>query len=318
MRIRLTASKSSGISKQKRAKSEQPLLPSEALYLRNLTESRQLKGKNVLNRQEKLENLGPVAMEYGPVGRDLLKAMDYVQSIMWTDIPEKGLGKDLLAETFNHRRVIPPLITLTHLQAIFPNDSTYVDREIVKRCQQKKIRKLIVNLVKGGELLIKSEDYDKALNEAMEKSVNPENKAVFCQFRDLLESKSEAVTLDIVDLNAKPLLAERRDLLLTSGFLTFQPGRNDAFNISIPNLGLYLKLVAGTRNWVIKCLEKMKWKELLESQLIEKFEASPKAQWRDFKGCTMDWILLDCYGGGYCEPFSTPVGRGWKYVGKGK
>jgi hypothetical protein len=173
-----------------------------------------------------------------------------------------------------------------------------------------------VNLVIGGELLIQTSDYYRILDDCIEsrRGIDRTVYETLNSFKQLLDENPEAVSVTLSELQSKGI-AEYRSYILSAGFLTLSPGQADSFNISLPNVGVYLKLVSNSRKWVIKNLDKLAWKEMLESALVERW-ISQKFYWKEFKGVTMEWVLSDCYGGGWCEPFNTPVGRGWKYNGK--
>jgi hypothetical protein len=320
MPIQLTASKSSGITK-KRPRTPDPILfPSDVAYLKELEEIKSIRDSRAKQKQERLRNEGPADLEWRlPANKvsNLVFAMRTILDRMWNQIPEKGLGREGRGNVFQYRQSLPPLVMTTHLYGVFPNNSTYVDREILRVTQRGQIRRLVVNLVEGGELVVESDKYYDILREAVKTQLqNGNEKAAdtLQRFKQLLQEMPTSITLTVDDLEPAGL-ADTGSVLLSMGFLTLQPGRSDTFNISIPNIGSYLKLVSTSRKWVVKGLEKMSWKEQLESVLLDRWESN-KTYWREFKGAKLEWVLYDCYGGGWCEAFKTPVGRGWKLTGK--
>lgn len=58
-------------------------------------------------------------------------------------------------------------------------------------------------------------------------------------------------------------------------------------------------------------------RQLVESTLYEKWKNKKEsALYKKFKGIELEAVLLDAYGGGWIEPFETPVGICWRYTGK--
>ena len=97
------------------------------------------------------------------------------------------------------------------------------------------------------------------------------------------------------------------------------------YSISYPNCGTYLKLINAGRSWLVKSLNKCKYKELLEEHLFNRWEGlntsfngtSKMNNFRSpFYGYDLFWILADALGAGVIEVFNTPVGRGWRLTGK--
>lgn len=315
--MRLTAAKSSQLTtktgKRRPRPPEAPLLPSDKAYLKSAEEEKKAREDRTRDRHEKLQIVpGPVTLDWWSDNLNrkphLLVAMDAILDIMWKDIDRESLGGKRSAEVHYYRKSLPNLVMGTHLHSIFLNDSTHVEREIRRHCQAHKIRRFLVNHVEGGELVIKCKDYYGELES------RTENKQTFMKFKELLEEMPEATAISIHDLRDKELEKDK-NLLLNAGFLTLQPGQFDTYNISVPNLGSYLGLVGSCRKWVLKTLQKAPWKEMLETMLKERLE-SYKSHWKDYRGATIEWVLCDCYGGGWCEPFKTPVGRGWRVTGK--
>ncbi|ANB14439.1 Bifunctional purine biosynthesis protein purH [Sugiyamaella lignohabitans] len=330
--IRLTASKSSRINKPSVGKKPAlPLMPSDIAFLKDFDEKKSLRQARSKAQQEKLQDDGPAELEWQlqvSTIPDIVKSMRIVLDRMWAPIPEKGLGREGRGDVYHFRKSIPPLVRTTHLYAIYPDNSTYVDREIRTACEDGTVRRLVVNLVEGSDLLIESTHYYAILDEqvrkyeeSLSKSEDEGSKVVTSAivkalkiFKKLLIKNPTAISLSLSELEDVDL-AKLRNNLLSLGFLTLQSGQMDSFVISVPNIGSYLRLVASSRKWIIRNLDKMSWKELLESTLQERWESN-KTYWYDFKGCLLEWVLYDCFGGGWCEPFKTPVGRGWKLTGK--
>lgn len=290
------------------------LLPDAIVTKRNIEEEKKARANRLKQKHEKLQIIpGPVKLDWtvDPSSTDFFDAIDKIQKSQWSEFPEKGMGQRIKADIYQWRKSLPPLVMVTHLHAVFLNDSTFVEREIRSSCQRGDLRRLNVNVVDGGELVIKSDDYYRILDEW----INEENRQVFESFKELLKQSPEALSLSIYDLESFPGLSEKRNLIMSAGFLTLQTGQLDEFNISIPNIGRYLKLVTSCRKWITTNLDKNPWKEMTEIKLNEHW-ISGKSRWKEFRGASLDWPLSDCYGGGWCEPFNTPMGRCWKLTGK--
>ena len=122
--------------------------------------------------------------------------------------------------------------------------------------------------------------------------------------------------------------AEEITYLINSGFVTLASNHlieieTNVYSISYPGCGAYLKLVNSGRSWLVKVLGKNKHKELLEDQIISKWEgvnATGESKMNNFRspfyGYDLNWVLADALGAGVVEVFNTPVGRGWRLTGK--
>ncbi|KGU15488.1 hypothetical protein MEM_02109 [Candida albicans L26] len=122
--------------------------------------------------------------------------------------------------------------------------------------------------------------------------------------------------------------AEEITYLINSGFVTLASNHLieieiNVYSISYPGCGAYLKLVNSGRSWLVKVLGKNKHKELLEDQIISKWEgvnATGESKMNNFRspfyGYDLNWVLADALGAGVVEVFNTPVGRGWRLTGK--
>lgn len=122
--------------------------------------------------------------------------------------------------------------------------------------------------------------------------------------------------------------------------------KNDPpLRVSIPNLGNLLGVLRHTRRWVLDTIisggvhtnlgstgksgtvgitKRAPTKglgngsrQLMEGTLRDKWTNKKESSlYRKFKGISLDAVLLDAYGGGWIEPFDTPVGICWRYTGK--
>jgi hypothetical protein len=94
--------------------------------------------------------------------RDVPQAMLYIRGRMWTSIPDQrtGMNSTRIAEVLNFRLSLPPIVTVSHLQALL-NSPTTVEKEIAELIKGKAIRRIIVG-GRGsmGEALILVKDLD--------------------------------------------------------------------------------------------------------------------------------------------------------------
>jgi len=81
--------------------------------------------------------------------------MKYLSEIQFPPFPERGLGRDRIAELYNARKAIPNLIMLSQLHSVF-NTHTLIERESSTLISNGIIRKIIlrgsVESGKGGEV----------------------------------------------------------------------------------------------------------------------------------------------------------------------
>lgn len=110
-------------------------------------------------------------------------------------------------------------------------------------------------------------------------------------------------------------------------------GKDEEFNLALPNTGPYLKLLASARNHLLSLLLKSRYRELPIYLLRERWDGgiagenhAAKAKkyrgefsgilpgrtrkWKQFFGLSFDWVLAECLGAGLIEVFETgSVGR---------
>ncbi|ODQ65266.1 hypothetical protein NADFUDRAFT_46981 [Nadsonia fulvescens var. elongata DSM 6958] len=300
----------------KRAKSP-PLLPDQIAFIKEL-EDETLRNQQA-KKVDKLENISwKVHLEWEQSGiSDITKSIKDITNSMWIDIPEKGLGANFKAEIFQYRQSLPPLVTNTQLHGLCYKNPTSVDRELLSAIESGIIRQLAISRHDNtGELVIPSEYFFDQIDKLKDQDGQDEATVQMLEsYQDLCDDNPANISFRTDELNEYGIHAAHITFLVKSGFLTLCPGRSGLYNLTIPNLGMYVKLVTTARLWVLNTIKKSTWKELLESALTEKMEGS-KQKWRDLRGLKMEWIMKDCHGGGWCEPFSTPVGRGWKLTGQ--
>ncbi|EPE32635.1 hypothetical protein GLAREA_07769 [Glarea lozoyensis ATCC 20868] len=106
---------------------------------------------------ERLDDLGLVrALAEDLTLRDVPQAMLFVQRRMWSVLPEQrtGMNSTRIAEVLNFRTNLPPVVTVSHVQALL-NSPTVVEREIADLVRRGAVRKIVVG-GRGhlGEILI--------------------------------------------------------------------------------------------------------------------------------------------------------------------
>jgi hypothetical protein len=143
--------------------------------------------------------------------RDVAQAISHIRGKMWSRIPEQraGMNSTRIAEVLNFRSSIPPIVTVSHVQALL-NSPTTVEREIAELVRGGAIRKVVVG-GRGslGEALILVKDLDDMIDKsALEQEVK-EN------FIALLHGHPTALKLPRSKLSE----AEAK-VLMHAGFLT--------------------------------------------------------------------------------------------------
>ena len=124
-----------------------------------------------------------------------------------------------------------------------------------------------------------------------------------------------------------------------TGGLQSHSSRKDSFRPSLPNTGVFLKLVNGATEHLMHLLSKSKYSEAPMSLLRERwnggvstdnavrkatgFNKDPFAEvlpgrtkkWKLFYGLKFEWVLAECLGAGLLEVFETgTVGKGVRAI----
>lgn len=112
---------------------------------------------------DRLEDVGLVrALATDLTLRDVPQAIQYVRARMFEGIPERaaGMNSSRIAEVLNFRASLPPMVTVSHVQALL-NSPTTAEREIAELNKAGAIRKIMVSGRGGvGEALILAKDLD--------------------------------------------------------------------------------------------------------------------------------------------------------------
>lgn len=112
-----------------------------------------------------------------------------------------------------------------------------------------------------------------------------------------------------------------------------RPSITAHYNFSLPNMGMFMKLLVEARNHLLNILKKTKHKEMPLDALRERWDGGVTActeqaerkklrgeftgvlprrtkKWKQFYGMRFEWVLEECLGAGLVELFETgSVGR---------
>jgi hypothetical protein len=161
---------------------------------------------------DRLDDVGLVqALSTDLTLRDVAQAIIYIKRRMWTAMPQEraGMNSTRIAEVLNFRASLPPIVTVSHVQALL-NSATTVEREIAELITRGAIRKIVVGgRGSGGEALILVTDLD----ETVEKSAL--EAAVKERFIKLLHDHPTALRLPKAQLSTEDAKA-----LMHGGFIT--------------------------------------------------------------------------------------------------
>jgi hypothetical protein len=92
---------------------------------------------------DRLDDIGLVqALATDLTLRDVPQAILYIRGKMWAPIPEQrsGMNSTRIAEVLNFRAAMPPIVTVSHLQALL-NSATAVEKEVAELVRGGAIRK---------------------------------------------------------------------------------------------------------------------------------------------------------------------------------
>lgn len=103
--------------------------------------------------------------------RDVARAIQYVHSHMFDDLPERGgMNSTRIAEVLNFRKSLPPIVTIAHVHAMI-GSPTAVEKEIAELTKAGVIRKLVVpgrgvGGASAGEGLVLAKHWEHMIAEA--------------------------------------------------------------------------------------------------------------------------------------------------------
>ena len=161
---------------------------------------------------DRLDDLGLVkALATDLTLRDVAQAIMYIRGRMWSSMPAErgGMNSRRIAEVLNYREQLPPIVTVSHVQALL-NSPTTVEREIAELIRGGAVRKIIVG-GRGsiGEVLILVRD----LEGLIEKSAL--GQAAKEKFIRLLRERPTAMKIP-----RSELASEEAKALMHAGFVT--------------------------------------------------------------------------------------------------
>lgn len=191
--------------------------PYSSLPRRKPLQRSSTKPENVADEDEdlfgdRLDDIGLVkALAADLTLRDVAQAVSHIKDRMWSRIPQQraGMNSTRIAEVLNFRASLPPIVTVSHVQALL-NSPTTVEREIQELIRGGAIRKLVVG-GRGslGEALILVKDLD----DMIEKSAL--DQGVKEKFATLLHENPTALKLP-----RSHLFEDEAKILMHTGYLT--------------------------------------------------------------------------------------------------
>jgi hypothetical protein len=161
---------------------------------------------------DRLDDIGLVqALATDLTLRDVAQAIMYIRGKMWSGIPKEraGMNSTRIAEVLNFRDSLPPIVTVSHVQALL-NSATTVEREIAELVRGGAVRKIVV-AGRGsiGEALILVKDLEDLIaKSSLELPVKE-------KFQKLLQDHPTALKLPRSQFEAEDAKA-----LMHAGFLT--------------------------------------------------------------------------------------------------
>lgn len=337
-----------------------------------------------------LEDTGLVANIATDVAvRDTAQAIACIPGRMFSPIPEQrsGMNSVRIAELLNFRKTLPPIITVSHIQALL-NAPTKVEREIVELVTNNIIRKIVVpGRGTMGEAIVLVEDLEKMVTASggltedvrseyisilrknpsalkLSRSMLPQESAKQLFQAGFLTSATSSWTP--ADIYSSPGDSLRGTLTSLASIQRAAAGpsatyKSDScgaihaaggsggrvarsstdegnFNISLPNIGSYLKLLTASRSRLLSLLSRSKFCQAPESVLQERWNGGipgddtatqaktirgefagilpgRTTKWKQLYGVTFEWALEECVGAGMVEVFETrSVGRGVRAI----
>ncbi|GAB0132185.1 hypothetical protein EsDP_00000628 [Epichloe bromicola] len=157
--------------------------------------------------------------------RDVVQAMRYIRSHMFTAVPETGLTSTRTAEMLNYRASVPRLVTTGHVNAVLKGTPpSRVEREVAELVGKGILRKVRVERRgAAGEALIEMDDMERLLRKGV-------SDGTATAFLDHLRGNATAQTIRVgpgdctnhgsMRGEGGPLAPGQVDELVRAGFLT--------------------------------------------------------------------------------------------------
>lgn len=281
----------------------------------NKTHPRPAKAVSLLNQSNaNLHTIEPSSTEsLITKPSDLQHAIAHIKDNMWRST-ELLSSEKLKVSTEHFRSALPNIVLKSQLTGLYRFNPTLLEQELFKACQDAKIRIILINNGLGGSVIIENEYFYDFLQRTLQKEY-PE---LYDAFNSLLRENPAATSFTQDELQAATISQESERILVNAGFLTLcnTTSQDKTFTVCIPNLGSLLKIIKQARKWVVDSLRQSKNKYTLSEVNLQSRWVHSKDFWVKNKGLDLSWILLDCYGGGYCNKFMSPTGLHWKLSGK--
>lgn len=261
----------------------------------------------------------------------------------------RGLSMETKAEIIKYRATQLPrggVATINQLYSLFDfRGNTFVDQSLELNVRNGSLRKFVISnalpvILRSGakaspsllgqrvtygyentEVVARVSDYLAQISTDIAEDVPESNRA---GHREALEKFKEYIQNNVSSLfvtNDQFSTGELK-ILVEAGYLTLTSNHHneidvDQYSIAFPQCGTFLKMINSGKVWMVQCLSKAAYKEMLEDALFEKWEGKKLNNFRrPFYGYDLLWILADAKGAGIIEAFQTPVGRGWRLTGK--
>lgn len=281
-----------------------------------------------INHVENTNNvLNQLSLLQSELSNDLLSNIDLIHRYIWRSLPETRSAK-LGLSVAKFRAALPHCVLKSQLMGLDWKNATLVEKELYTHTNEGQVRIILINGGLGGEMVVESTYFYKVMETTFnssgtsdsaqsEESEETDTLHAYRTFRSLLESRPSAATLSEDDLKAAGLDSKECRAIVNCGFLTLSTDMNQmkTFELSMPNVGTLMRLVKIARKWMFDSLKNRRNCSMAEASLQTKW-CNSKDLWNKMKGMNLAWVLLDCYGGGWIEPFNTPVGQHWKLTGK--
>lgn len=273
-----------------------------------------------------------------------------------------GISMQTKAEIMKYRADQLPygLVTVNQIYSIYEKlGHTFVDRSLELQIREGKLKKFIITNAspiilrspqkfqsgkvtygfENVEIVVKLDNYLNHVQSLIAKaSEDEEVSKCLGKFASFVRENPTALYISSNLNKEENFTPEDIARLVDYGYVTLTSNHlneieSHQYAVSYPNCGTYLKLINACRTWLVKFLSKSKFKEVLETQMYDRWEgvtqssnSAAGAQFtsslkmtnfrKPYYGFELNWVLADALGAGVVEVFSTPVGRGWRLTGK--
>ncbi|KJZ73552.1 hypothetical protein HIM_07108 [Hirsutella minnesotensis 3608] len=293
--------------------------------------------------EDKLTDLGTARLLAEELTlRDVVQAMRYVRSHMFTPVPPTGLRSTRVAEVLSYRASLPPAVTLAHVHELErmlrdavsetaadallaylranPATQAVPQGQLASTHTDELVRAGFLTsatqTVPGSTLHVRPEDRTTltSIHHVSRFASGTVSAVGGSQAIHLAGGGGGAPTLTRPSASSPPASVVGAASSSTASPSSGLPG----FRISLPGHGRYLKLAEGAVEWVRETLGKTKWGEAPETWLRERFEGGGLygTRWKEFWGIEWQWVAGQAVGLGVVEMFETgAVGKGVRALG---